>query len=241
MLEPACAQLVERLYGRVSLLFLFDVGGQHSQLADVATWVRRLESLSPFISSVYGPVSASPTAATSAAAVATGSLPPGLLQQPCPGLGWRADGTGPELASLQFICVDHAPFWLRSLAIRSMQSLTPSFRSLLPFHSFPQRLRRAARIQEGPREVPQDSREAALRLLAEEYEHLCSLIRSRAAGSCLFGSFMGYSGRWGAEEVETFKRRERAKFVSVLLVDKAARVRWHATGSPTEEAVMLLL
>ncbi|CDJ53032.1 hypothetical protein, conserved [Eimeria brunetti] len=247
----ACVQLVERLYGRVSLLFLFDVGGQHSQLADVSAWLRHLERHSAFISSVYGPAFAS-SAAAAASSAAAGSLPPGLMQQLFSGLGWRPEGMGPELASVQYICVDHAPFWLRSLAVRSMQSLTPAFRPLSPFHSFPHRLHNAARMQKKPPEGPHDPlqepqgdprgpREAALRLLAEEYEHLCSLIRNRGVGSSLIGSFLAYSGRWGPEEVAVFKRKERSKFVSVLLVDKAARVRWHATGSPTEEAVLLLL
>ncbi|CDI86953.1 hypothetical protein, conserved [Eimeria praecox] len=94
---------------------------------------------------------------------------------------------------------------------------------------------------QGPIGGPQDTREAALRLLAEEYEYRCALLRRRAVDNILFGAFLGYSGRWGQEEIDAFKRKERAKFVSLLLVDKAARVRWHATGSPTEEAVSLLL
>lgn len=225
--------LVERLYGRVSLLFLFDLGSQNSQMADVASWLRHLERYPSFISAVYGPVFAA----------AAGRSPQN--RQLYLAFGTDAAST-PELASISYICVDHAPFWLRSLAIRSMRRLSPSFHPLSPFHDFPHRLRLAgATASGGPlRDLlggPNAVDEGLVRRLAEDYHRLCSLIGTQATTGTLIGSFLGYSGKWGAQETEALKRRQRHNCVTVLLVDRGARVRWHATGLPTEEAVLLLL
>lgn len=224
-------QLAERLYGRVSLVFLFDLGGQHAQLSDVASWMRALESHSTFLSAVYGP----------AFAAAVSSPQHWEQQQVLCSFGAKGS-TAPELASISYVCVDHAPAWLRPLAIRSMRRLAPSFYPLSPFHEFPHRLRLAGQpTKDPPGSFKQESEDGALRRLAKDYNRLCSLIGSQATARALVGSFLGYSGRWGAAETEAMKRRERDKFVTVLLVDRSARVRWHATGLPTEEAVLLLL
>lgn len=202
-------------------------------MADVASWLRHLERHPAFLSAVYGP----------AFATAAGRSPES--GQLCPAFSTDATST-PELASISYICVDHAPFWLRSLAIRSMQRLSPSFHPLSPFHDFPHRLRRAGTTASGGplRDLlrgPNAVRDGAVRRLAEDYHRLCSLIGSQATTRALVGSFLGYSGKWGARETEALKRRQRHNCVTVLLVDRSARVRWHATGLPTEEAVLLLL
>ncbi|KAL8426617.1 hypothetical protein ACSSS7_008060 [Eimeria intestinalis] len=198
-------QLVERLHGRVSLLFLFDLGGQHSQLSDVAAWLRHLEQHDSFISAVYGPLFTSsvlashqqeehgrpPTAAAAAAA---------------------RGGSSPELASTSFLCVDHAPVWLRPLTLRSMRRLSCCFNPLSPFHDYPRRL-----LLEG--DPPLDRRQ----LLAAEYHELAALVGPRATAKTLVGSFLGYNGKWGLRETEALKRKRRDPFVTVLLVDRAAR------------------
>ncbi|KAL8270865.1 hypothetical protein Esti_005236 [Eimeria stiedai] len=194
--------LVERLHGRVSLLFLFDLGGQHSQLSDVAAWLRHLEEHDSFITSVYGPlfsltVSAShqrqdngvPAAAATAAA------------RPCP-----------DLASTSFLCVDHAPVWLRPLTLRSMRRLASCFNPLSRFHDYPRLL-----LFEG--ESPLEGRQR----LAAEYHKLAALVGPRATAKTLVGSFLGYTGKWGPLETEALKRKRRDPFVTVLLIDRAAR------------------
>ncbi|KAL8443244.1 hypothetical protein Emag_006031 [Eimeria magna] len=210
--------LVERLHGRVSLLFLFDVGGQHSQLSDVAAWLRHLEQHNSFISSVYGPLFSS-TVSASHQQWEYG-VPPAAA----------AVGPSPDLASISFLCVDHAPVWLRPLTLRSMSRLARCFNPLSPFHDYPRRL-----LLEG-----KSSLEGAQRLAAE-FHKLAALVGPRATAKTLVGSFLGYNGKWGPLETEVLKRKRRDPFVTVLLVDRAARVRWHARGQPTDEATLLLL
>lgn len=228
-------QLASRLHGRVSLLFLFDLGGQHSQLADVASWLRELERHTAFLSAVYGPLFAS------------GVSSPQMAQQHLRRSLHTRESLTPDRAFVSFLCIDQAPLWLRSLALRSMRHLSPSFYPLFPFHDFPSRLQHLeASRGEGRRGGPfppraPDEEDGAVRRLAEDYHRLCSLIGSRATAGSLVGSFLGYCGKWGREETQAFKRKPRDKFVTVLLVDETAHVRWHATGAPTEEAVQLLL
>ncbi|XP_026189896.1 uncharacterized protein LOC34621449 [Cyclospora cayetanensis] len=235
-MQPRTA-LAERLYGRVSLLFLFDLGGQYSQLSDVAAWLDHLKRHPAFLSAIYGP--------PFAAAASTSGISPSQEQkrthQQRAFIGVTPATAAPDLASVSYLCVDHAPAWLRPLAIRSMRRLAPAFHPLSPFHNFPQRLLSASRALEGPPVPPKDPEVDSMRQVAEEYDSLCSLAGRQALAGGLVGSFLGYSGSWGALETEALKRKERHKFVTVLLVDKAARIRWHATGMPTEEAVLLLL
>lgn len=219
---------MERLIDRVCLLFLFDLGGQHSQLSDVAAWLRHLHRHNSFISAVYGPGFAAASAAQQQQ----------LQRHLWLGLSGIA---APEMATIAYICVDHAPFWLQSFALRSMRRLSSAFYPLSPFHELPRRLQRAATL---PRESScnqEESRVRRLAELAEEYHRLSLLINNKGATGGLVGSFLGYSGRWGTAETNAFKRKERHKFVTVLLVDRTAKVRWHATGAPTEEAVLLLV
>ncbi|KAL8441286.1 hypothetical protein Emed_007582 [Eimeria media] len=210
--------LVERLHGRVSLLFLFDVGGQHSQLSDVAAWLRHLEQHESFISSVYGPLF------TSSVSTPHQQREHGVLSAAAAAAA-AAAGSSPELALTSFLCVDPAPVWLRPLTLRSMRRLACCFNPLSPFHDYPRRL-----LLEG---------ESAT--LNAEYHKLAALVGPRATAKTLVGSFLGYNGKWGPVETEVLKRKRRDPFVTVLLVDRAARVRWHARGQPTEEAALLLL
>ncbi|KAL8440469.1 hypothetical protein Efla_005611 [Eimeria flavescens] len=224
-MQPATA-LVERLYGRVSLLFLFDIGGQHSQLPEVAAWLRLLEQHDSFVKSVYGPLF------TSSVSTRQRQLLQQQQQQ------WALSNAGAnssgELASISYLCVDHAPLWLRPFALRSMRRLSSSIKPLSPFHNFPQHLP-LSRSSSNSSSALEPQQAAAL------YLRLVALIGSQATKDSLVGSLLGYTGSWGALEIEAFKRKRRDPFVTLLLVDRDARVRWHARGLPTEEAVLLLL
>ncbi|KEP63758.1 UNVERIFIED_CONTAM: hypothetical protein HHA_231460 [Hammondia hammondi] len=57
----------------------------------------------------------------------------------------------------------------------------------------------------------------------------------------LWGAFLGHAGEGGRKIIEATGLSFRPEMVTTMLIDRAGRVRWHAVGAPTDEAVQLLI
>lgn len=218
-------QLCRRLYGRVSLLFLFNLGGEFSQLPEAVSWLRELEKHSTFVAAAYGPAFADVGNDVHACDSSIGCKQR-TLKQPATAPSAR------KWLSVNFLCIEETPFWLRSLAVRSVGHSRISFFPTAAFREFDLKWRCATQSHELKRK---DSRVA----LRADFVQLAQ----RIGGSHpqVVGCLFGYAGKWKTPEADAFHRKPSSKFVTTLLVDELARVRWHATGKPTDEAVRLLL
>nr|PIM03250.1 hypothetical protein TGCOUG_231460 [Toxoplasma gondii COUG] len=204
--------LTERCADRLTLLFIFTDQPPHSELKDLTKWHRDLEGHPEYSALVYPGASRTHSSQTSRAGEPTAD---GSNRSSAMYLDLKRNTRATSRAAFLNEDLYQVAYLCSESSTYFLRWLTLRSMRHIARHFGPQMDRHAM--------VDNNS------------------ISLNGCAPSLWGAFLGHAGEGGRKIIEATGLSFRPEMVTTMLIDRAGRVRWHAVGAPTDEAVQLLI